>query len=254
MKIHLLYLGSGASNQWTLLFDGDVNLSAVMSFVSTSSSFIMMPLYLYTLGHIYTNELDLRIPFLSLLISLGLVVVPYSIGIGISYCSTKIRLLVEKLVKPIMLCILMFFFIFGTIVYWYITDVMNVYVGITASLLPYLGYMFGALFAWIFGLTWPHVKTIGIEAGLQNTNIALMIIYYSFPESYATKGIIIPLIVGFMTTKPFWLIYIIRSRINRKRECHESSHSNGKLLCMDEKPLEENPAKTDGIIEMKQNL
>lgn len=212
----------------------------------------MMPLYLYTLGRLYTNELDLRIPFLSLVASLGLVVIPYSIGIGISHCSSKIRSMVEKLVKPIMLCLLMFFLIFGTIVYWYITDIMDIYTASTAALLPYLGYLFGAFFSWIFGLDWSHVKTIGIEAGIQNTNIALMIIFYSFPELYASKAIVIPLIVGFLTTKPFWLIYILRSRLmNRKRKSHHSQHSNGKLTSVEVKSTEEKIVMTEEIIEMK---
>ncbi|CAF5052855.1 unnamed protein product, partial [Rotaria sp. Silwood1] len=90
--------GSGASNQWTLLFDGDVNLSAVMSFVSTASSFVMMPLYFYTIGRIYMRELSISVPFLGLLRSLALVVLPYSIGIGISHCSPKTRSIVQTLV------------------------------------------------------------------------------------------------------------------------------------------------------------
>ncbi|CAF4804016.1 unnamed protein product, partial [Rotaria sp. Silwood2] len=42
--------GGSALNQWTVLFDGDLNLSAIMTFASTVASFFMMPLWLYTLG------------------------------------------------------------------------------------------------------------------------------------------------------------------------------------------------------------
>jgi predicted Na+-dependent transporter len=230
----ILFSGSGASNQWTLLFDGDVNLSAVMSFVSTASSFVMMPLYFYTLGRIYMDELAIRVPFLGLVRSLALVVVPYTTGIIISHYSPKTRALVERLVKPMMLFLLIFFLIFGTMVNWYLIKTIDLYTALTAPLLPYLGFLLGALFAWICGLEWAHVKTIGIEAGIQNVGIAFMIIYYSFPQPYATKAIVVPLVVAFLTTKPFWLIYVIRSRIIKYKENKELEISSTDMKCTEE--------------------
>ena len=264
-KNQIILLGSGASNQWTLLFDGDVNLSAVMSFVSTASSFVMMPLYFYTLGRIYMDELAIRVPFLGLVRSLALVVIPYSIGIGISHCSSKIRLLVERLVKPLMLFLLIFFLVFGTAVNWYLIKTIDLYTALTAPLLPYLGFLVGALFAWICRLEWKYVKTIGIEAGIQNVGIAFMIIYYSFPQPYASKAIVVPLVVAFLTTKPFWLVYVIRNRIikyKKRKELDKKNNSltnvisDGNLDLNQEKPSlnnEENNKKEDNG-EMMQNL
>lgn len=189
-----------------------------MSFVSTASSFVMMPLYFYTLGRIYMDELAIRVPFLGLVRTLALVVVPYSIGIVISHYSPRTRSFVESLVKPMMLFLLIFFLIFGTIVNWYLIAMIDLYTALTAPLLPYLGFLFGALLAYVCGLDWIHVKTIGIEAGIQNVGIAFMIIFYSFPQPYATKAIVVPLVVAFLTTKPFWLVYVIRSRVKKWRE------------------------------------
>ncbi|CAF0943208.1 unnamed protein product [Adineta ricciae] len=244
--------GSGASNQWTLLFDGDVNLSAVMSFVSTASSFVMMPLYFYTLGRIYTDKLAIRVPFLGLVRTLALVVVPYSIGIVISHYSPRTRSIIEKLVKPMMLFLLIFFLIFGSIVNWYLLSMIDIYTALTAPLLPYLGFICGALLAYICGLEWAHVKTIGIEAGIQNVGIAFMIIFYSFPQPYATQAVVVPLVVAFLTTKPLWLIYVIRSRVMKYRkgkELHADSLKNGKPSVN-----EEESTKKEDIAEMLQNL
>ncbi|CAF1013472.1 unnamed protein product [Rotaria sordida] len=238
--------GSGASNQWTLLFDGDVNLSAVMSFVSTASSFVMMPLYFYTIGRIYMRELSINVPFLGLLRSLALVVIPYSVGIGISHCSPKTRAIVETLVKPMMLFLLIFFLVFGTIVNWYLIVTIDLHTALTAPLLPYLGFIFGAVIAWICRLSWIHIKTVGIEAGIQNTGIAFMIMYYSFPQPYATQAIVVPLVVAFLTTKPFWLVYMIRSRVNKYKKRKELkktenlitkvNNNNGEIILDNEKP------------------
>jgi predicted Na+-dependent transporter len=261
-----IYSGSGASNQWTLLFDGDVNLSAVMSFVSTASSFIMMPLYFYTFGRYYMDELSIRVPFLGLVRSLALVVIPYSVGIGISYCSPRIRAFVENLVKPMMLFLLIFFLIFGTIVNWYLIKTIDLYTALTAPLLPYLGFLIGALFAWICRLDWCHIKTVGIEAGIQNVGIAFMIILYSFPQPYATKALVVPLVVGFLTTKPFWLVYVIRSRIKKyqkKKELEKNKtklttvNNDGKLILTNEKLPSNNDDennKKEDVVEMMQNL
>lgn len=248
-------LGSGSSNQWTLLFEGDVNLSAVMSFVSTASSFIMMPLYFYTLGRTYTDELKIRVPFFGLARSLILVVVPYAIGIIVSHYSPKCRQIVERMVKPLMLFLLIFFLVFGTIVNWYMFEMIDLFTAFTAPLLPYLGFLLGGFIAYLFGLEWKHVKTVGIEAGIQNTSIAFMIMYYSFPQPYATQAIVVPLVVAFLTTKPFWLVYVIRNRLKKfkkKKELKNPSNgpkmlkgngetkiSNEEQTSLNEKPTEE---------------
>lgn len=192
----------------------------------------MMPLYFYTLGRIYTDELKIRVPFLGLARSLALVVIPYTTGIIISHYSPKTRQVVERMVKPLMLFLLIFFLVFGTIVNWYMFRLIDWYTALTAPLLPYLGFILGGLIAFICRLEWKYVKTVGIEAGIQNTGIAFMIMFYSFPQPYATQAIVVPLVVAFLTTKPFWLIYVIRNRIKKSQKKKElkSPSDDSKML------------------------
>jgi len=234
-------LGSGASNQWTVVFDGDVNLSAVMSFVSTTASFIMMPIYFYTIGKIYMDDLSINIPFLGLARSLALVVIPYSIGIGISHFFPKSRPFVEKLIKPMMIILMLFFLTFGLVVNWYLFMMIDLYTILTAPLLPFLGFFLGGLLAWISQMSWKHVKTVGIEAGIQNTGIAFMIILYSFPQPYATEALIVPLVVSFLTTKPFWVILLIRRQVNKYQKQkalkkQKELNTDGILIISNDKP------------------
>merc|ERR1712179_723559 len=42
--------GGIMSNFWTLMFNGDLNLSITMTFVSTLAAMGMMPVWMYTLG------------------------------------------------------------------------------------------------------------------------------------------------------------------------------------------------------------
>ncbi|CAF2793698.1 unnamed protein product [Rotaria sp. Silwood2] len=215
--------GSGASNQWTVLFDGDVNLSAIMSFVSTTASFIMMPLYFYTIGRLFMDELSIKVPFLGLARSLALVVVPYSIGITISYFYPKSRPLIKRIMKPMMIFLLLFFIIFSLVVNWYLFKMVDLHTALTAPLLPFTGFLLGATLAWICRVEWAHVKTVGIEAGIQNVSIAFMIIMHSFPQPYATQGIIVPMIVALLTTPPFWIILIIRNQIRKYKQLKQQT-------------------------------
>lgn len=47
--------GGGASNMWTLLLGGNISLSIAMTTISTLAAFIMMPLWIFTLGTIFTK-------------------------------------------------------------------------------------------------------------------------------------------------------------------------------------------------------
>ncbi|CAF3629272.1 unnamed protein product [Rotaria socialis] len=252
--------GGGVSNQWTVIFEGDVNLSATMSFVSTASSFIMMPLYFYTIGKLYMDELSIHIPFLSLVRSLALVVIPYSIGIALSSFFPKLRVFVTSIMKPMMVCLMLFFLIFCLIVNWYLFKMIDLYTALTAPLLPFLGFLFGALFAWICRRSWKHVKTIGIEAGIQNTGIAFMILMHSFPQPYATQTVIVPLIVGLLTTALFWVIFIIRNQIRKfrqRRQVEQKSNTSERTINNDDKPslnIEENNKKEVDAVENMQKL
>jgi sodium/bile acid cotransporter 3/5 len=198
----------------------------------------MMPLYFYTLGKVYTDELSISVPFFELARTLAFVVIPYSIGIIISHKCPKSRPFVKKLIKPIMIALLLFFTTFGIVVNYYLFLMIDLYTLLTAPLLPFLGFILGAIIAWACRMSWEHIKTIGIEAGIQNTGIAFMIIMYSFPQPYATQAIIVPMVVAFFSTKPFWIILIIRNQVakyKKKKLAKKSNNINGELIKSNDK-------------------
>lgn len=211
------------------------------------------------------RELHITVPFLGLLRSLALVVIPYGLGIAISHWSPKTRAFVQALVKPMMIFLLLFFLIFGTIVNWYLIVAIDLYTALTAPLLPYLGFLLGGVIAAACGLSWSHVKTVGIEAGIQNTGIAFMIMLYSFPQPYATKAIVVPLVVAFLTTKPFWIVYVIRNRVlkyqrakkGKKHQIETTEVINKEQSSLDaEKPLVNNEQndKNEAIADLVENI
>ena len=76
--------GGNGSNFWTLLLNGDINLSITMTFVSTIAALGMMPLWIFVLGSTL-NEGDLVIPYGQLFISLIALIGPISLGMWIRY-------------------------------------------------------------------------------------------------------------------------------------------------------------------------
>lgn len=209
----------------------------MMSFVSTAASFFMLPFYFYTLGRIYTTKLAIKVPFLGLTRTLATVVVPYAIGIVLNHFFPKVGQTVARLIKPMMIGLMLFFLTFGVFVNWYLFQMIDLYTTLTAPLLPFLGFILGGVIAKIFQLDWKLVKTIGIEAGIQNTGIAFMIFMYSFPQPYAAQAMIVPMVVAFLSTKPFWLILIIRNQVRKyqKRKELAKSRVNGEVTNNEEK-------------------
>lgn len=225
-----------------------------MSFVSTASSFVMMPLYFFTIGKIYMDELSIKIPFFDLLKSLALVIIPYAVSVTISYFFPKIRQIVDRFIKPLMICIVIFFLAFALTVNWYLFKMIDLYTALTAPCLPFLGFICGGILAHICGREWKHVKTIGIEAGIQNTGIAFMILLHSLPEPHATKATVVPMVVGLLTSAPFWVIYLVRTQVRkylkRKKTAAKASMAENTTDSTEKSPLDnENNNKNADVVE-----
>merc|ERR1711963_1169415 len=87
MRLGLFFTGTspggGASNIWTIMFGGNLNLSVTMTAVSTFSAFFMMPLWIFTLGATIFHENDIIIPYYKICIYAFFLVIPLSIGLAL---------------------------------------------------------------------------------------------------------------------------------------------------------------------------
>lgn len=175
--------GGFASNQLTVIFNGDINLSVLMSYVSSIASFVMMPVWLYTLGtYGYLRHLKMYIPFFELMKSLLINLIPLLIGMIIAYFIPRLQSFVKRIVKPVLIILLLYFFGFATYVNFYLFSYIDWRMILTAPLLPWCGYIIGGSVAWIFDQDWIRVKTIAIETGRQifyNVNKLLHVLLIS---------------------------------------------------------------------------
>ncbi|KAI0988592.1 hypothetical protein GJ496_002222 [Pomphorhynchus laevis] len=223
--------GGSNSNQWTLIFDGDIEVSAVMTLVSTVSSFAMMPIWLYSLGKLFTKQLNLKIPFFDLAKNLAMIVIPYALGCGISTWKPKIRMAMQVIIKPVFIAVLFMFLTLGIYVNLPFFKMLQLKQALMAPLLPWLGFILGSLASFICRLNWKQIKTVGIETGFQNIGIAFLIIR-SFPLQENIRASVVIVVVAFLTALPLWILLIVRTIYRRciKRQFNflhnEHNHSN----------------------------
>jgi len=86
--------GGGASNIWTVMFGGNLNLSVTMTAISTFAAFLMMPAWIFSLGQhlILTDEhnYEIVIPYYKIAIYCFFLVIPLGIGLLLSRYLPKV--------------------------------------------------------------------------------------------------------------------------------------------------------------------
>jgi solute carrier family 10 (sodium/bile acid cotransporter), member 3/5 len=175
--------GGSASNTWTILFEGDINLSAIMTFISTVTAFIAMPAWIFTLGSTFTARANLQIPYLMLLANIFITVGPCIFGFLLSHFIPKVKQISHhRFVKRAIILIMITFFTFVLIVKSYTFRLMSWQNLLAGPLIPWAGYFVGGLVAYICRLPWTQIKTISIETGLQNVGVAFLIVITNFPS------------------------------------------------------------------------
>ena len=93
--------GGTNSNNWTIIFNGDIDLSVIMTFASTLSSLFVMPAWFYTLGKLLTDQANIKIPFLRLTSNLLFTIAPCLIGLVLTHFFPKLRQFALKIAKPL---------------------------------------------------------------------------------------------------------------------------------------------------------
>ncbi|MPC67404.1 Ileal sodium/bile acid cotransporter [Portunus trituberculatus] len=73
--------GGGASNMWTHLLGGSLDLSCMMTCVSTFVSFASVPLWVLTLGPVIMSDADFIIPYEDITITVISLILPCGLGI-----------------------------------------------------------------------------------------------------------------------------------------------------------------------------
>lgn len=171
--------GGGASNIWTVMFGGNLDLSVTMTAVSTFAAFFMMPLWLFTLGATIFHDSEIAIPYYKICTYAFFLVIPLSIGLAISRWAPKLSKFLVKILKPMALFLILFILIFGVWANLYIFEMMTWQVCLSGMGLPWLGFTFGFTMAKILRRPMEDVIAIAIETGIQNTGMSIFILWFT---------------------------------------------------------------------------
>lgn len=221
--------GGGASNMWTYLLGGSLNLSVTMTFISTVMALAALPLWILSLGGtIYSDgEFSSALPFGNIAgLIIGLVV-PCGIGIALQRYKPLLAKKIEKAIKPISLFFIIFVTIFGTYANYYIFFFFTWRVFVGGMCLPWLGFLFGVVLSMVCRRPWEELIAISVETGIQNSGIAIGVLKVSLAD-YAPLGditLVVPVAVSMMTPIPLFILLIsmkLRSRFCSKETVDEN--------------------------------
>uniref|UniRef100_A0A914EF73 Uncharacterized protein n=1 Tax=Acrobeloides nanus TaxID=290746 RepID=A0A914EF73_9BILA len=219
--------GGGASNFWTILLNGNANLSVTMTFLSTLLSIVMIPLWMNLLGYQflrgYNQQTTVRVPYHKICSSLVMLIIPLLIGVWIAKWKPSWGAKARKILRPFIIFVVVFLIVFGTITNTYMFRLMT-WPALTAGLLlPLCGFMFGCFISILLRQPPPNVTAIAIETGVQNTGIAIMLLKFSFQEPDADISALLPVIVACSTPLPLLFGYVIHKIIKCARNSTQTA-------------------------------
>ncbi|CAH1788422.1 unnamed protein product [Owenia fusiformis] len=209
--------GGTVSNIYSFWALGDVALSITMTTCSTVIAMGMMPLNLWIYSRTWTDR-QAQIPYLDVVVSLLLILVPVGIGMIIKWKNDKVAFIITKVGSYAgMIVIVAVAILLGIASPGLFTSSWTVW--FAGILMPIIGTSYGFIASSICCRPWPQRRTIATESGLQNMALCLAIVQNTFPPNQSNEVSLIPLLVGaFMNIEGLaWIIvYRIVLRVKNK--------------------------------------
>jgi sodium/bile acid cotransporter 3/5 len=117
--------GGGASNMWTLILGGNINLSIAMTTISTIAAFGMMPLWIFTLGKSIFERAKLGVPYRKIFTMAFGLVIPLGIGLLIQKFFPRFARFLVRILKPVSMILILFIIIFAIVTNFYIFQLFS---------------------------------------------------------------------------------------------------------------------------------
>ncbi len=174
--------GGNISNFLSLLAKGNVELSVSLTAISTMVAVVMTPFNFALYGKLYAGASHLLVPITidafemvkTVFILLGI-----PLGIGM-FCAWKFPSFAQKLTKPMKFVSLVVFaiFVFAALAANFSYFIRYIHLIFLIVLLQNASAFFtGHFTAKFFKLNLNDIKTIGIESGIHNSGLALVLIF-----------------------------------------------------------------------------
>ncbi|CAG0880971.1 unnamed protein product [Cyprideis torosa] len=210
--------GGGASNIWTYMLEGNLNLSITMTFISTLVAFVALPAWIFSLGQIIFIKSRLVIPYPNIGYVLFLLIVPMSVGVLIKRYIPSLAKILIRLIRPFSAILLVYIFTFGIYANLYIFFLLTWQVVLAAMSLIWLGFGFGGVFAYLLKFPTKDVIAIAIETGIQNTGVAIVLLRFSLPQPDADLTLAVPIMASTVMPIPLAVVYMYQVIMRCRRE------------------------------------
>uniref|UniRef100_A0A1B6F323 P3 protein n=1 Tax=Cuerna arida TaxID=1464854 RepID=A0A1B6F323_9HEMI len=214
MRLGFFFTGispaGGASNIWTVTLGGNLNLSITMTAISTLTSFLMIPLWAFTLGTEIFSSGEMVVPYMRIASSAIAMVVPLILGYVIQRWFPALCKVLVRILKSFSIILILSIIIFATITNWYLFRLFTWRIMLGGMLLPLLGYVLGALLAWTLRQPPADVLAISIETGIQNTGIAIFMLQFCLGQPEADLTTVVPVAVAVMSPVPLLTLYTLQ--------------------------------------------
>ncbi|CAH0555231.1 unnamed protein product [Brassicogethes aeneus] len=224
MQLGMFFTGvspaGGASNVWTVILEGNMDLSITMTTISTFAAFGMMPLWIFTLGKMIFDKGNLSVPYWQISEYAFALVVPLAIGYLIQRYLKKVSTFMARILKCFSSILILFIIIFAIVANLYLFKLFSWQIIVAGMGLPYLGYTFAFILAKLLKQPAPDCLAIAIETGIQNTGIAIFLLRFSLPQPEGDLTTIAPVAVAVMTPFPLLFMYIYKklsARYSKKK-------------------------------------
>ena len=199
MRLGLFFTGTspggGASNIWTIMFGGNLDLSVTMTAVSTFAAFFMMPIWVFLLGETIVAGTHISdIPYFTITKYAVLLVVPLLIGISIRKCLPKVADFMVRFMKPLALFLIVFILVCGIWSQFFMLKLITWRTALVGFALPWLGFGFGCLLSKFCNRERKDIIAIAIETGIQNTGMSIFMLWHSLDHPAGDLAAVVPVV------------------------------------------------------------
>ncbi|XP_040340052.1 sodium/bile acid cotransporter 4 [Herpailurus yagouaroundi] len=216
--------GGNLSNLMSLLVDGDMNLSIIMTISSTLLALVLMPLclWIYSRAWIDTPLVQL-LPLGAVTLTLCSTLLPIGLGVFIRYKYNRVADYIVKVsLWSLLVTLVVLFIMTGTMLGPELLASIPASVYVVAIFMPLAGYASGYGLATLFRLPPNCKRTVCLETGSQNVQLCTAILKLAFRPQLIGSMYMFPLLYALFQSAEagiFVLIYkVYGSEILHKRD------------------------------------
>nr|XP_055195887.1 sodium/bile acid cotransporter 4 [Nyctereutes procyonoides] len=203
--------GGSLSNLMSLLVDGDMNLSIIMTISSTLLALVLMPLCLWVYSRAWIDTpLVQLLPLGAVTLTLCSTLIPIGLGVFIRYRYHRVADYIVKVsLWSLLVTLVVLFIMTGTMLGPELLASIPASVYVIAIFMPLAGYASGYGLATLFRLPPNCKRTVCLETGSQNVQLCTAILKLAFPPRLIGSMYMFPLLYALFQSAEAGILVLI---------------------------------------------